>query len=106
MWIRNGNAAWQPIPILSTAALATNSLATNLCCAVAKGNAFILFRADSQPEYCTLPYYQDGNVSGNWKRVALTPLTVTVDAVVDVTVVGLVAGIFAGYAFVAGGGYH
>jgi hypothetical protein len=95
----------QPISILPTIAMATNSLSTNLCCAVAKGNSFILYRADFPPEYCTLPYYQDGTFNGNWKRVLLTPLTVTVDMVVDVTVVGVVAAIFAGYAYVAGGGH-
>jgi hypothetical protein len=70
--------------------------------AVCRADTFTLVRPESSPEFCVLPYYQDGIVVTSWKNVALTPLAVTVDAVVDVAVIGAAAGCVAVYAFCAG----
>ena len=83
----------------------TNSLAlTNGVFAVAKGNRFTLYRPENSPEFCALPYYQDGGTIGSWKHTALTPFALAVDVVVDVTVIGVVAGFVAAYAYCQGGG--
>jgi hypothetical protein len=93
------------VPVLKSAP-ATNSPAfTNVVFAVSQGGTFTLYRPESSPEFCVLPYYQDGFIhqdrgtNGYWKRVVLTPPAVAVDAVVDVTVIGLAAGFVAVYVY-------
>jgi hypothetical protein len=95
----------QPLPSVPTLALVTNSLVTNLYSVVEGSNSFILYRPDSSPEACHLPYYQDSYAAdGQWKRVLLTPLTVTVDVTVGVVVIGIVGGFVVGCEYVASGG--
>lgn len=96
------DASLVPIPIVPLDSRTNSPVSTNAVFAVGEGGAFTLYRPESSPEFCVLPYYQDGIVVNSWNRVALTPLAVTVDAVVDVTVIGVVAGCVAAYALCSG----
>jgi len=93
-----------PIPVLPLESRTNLPVCSNLVFAVCHGGAFTLYRPESSPEFCVLPYYQDGLVVSSWKGVAMTPLAVTVDAVVDVAVIGVAAGCVAVIALCLGGG--
>ena len=97
-----------PIPVLKSVPTTNSPAMTNAIFAVCQGSTFTLYRPASSPEFCALPYYQDGvvyqngHVTASWERAALTPFALTVDAVVDVVVIGAVAGVVAIYAYCDG----
>lgn len=95
-------AGLAPIPIVPSESKTNSPVCTNAVFAVCQADTFTLVRSESSPEFCLLPYYQDGIVVHSWKSVALTPFAVTVDTVVDVGVIGAAAGCLALYAFCAG----
>ena len=92
-------AGLAPIPIMPSESNKNPAVSTNDVFAVAEASAFTLYRPESSSEYCLLPNYPDGAVVNPWERGALTPLAVTADAVVDVTVIGVVVGVAGGIGF-------
>lgn len=97
-------AGLKPITVVKSVPPTNSPFFTNVCFAVCQGSTFTLYRPESSPEFCALPYYQDGIIIGSWKRAALTPFALAVDAVVDVTIVGAVAGVLAAYVYCGGSG--
>lgn len=95
-------AGLAPIAILNSVPPTNSPAFTTAVFAVGTGTTFAVYRPESAPEFHALPYYQDGIVVNSWGRVALTPFTATVDAVVDVAVIGTVAGVFAAWALCEG----
>ncbi len=94
-----------PIPIVSAESQTNSPVSTNVVFAVCQDGTFTLYRPESSPEFCVLPYYQDGIIVNSWKRVSLTPFVLTEEVVVDTAVIGAVAAVVAGYACCVGGGF-
>jgi hypothetical protein len=90
------------IAILSAVPPTNSPAFTNAVFAVGTGSTFAVYRPESTPEFYALPYYQDGIIVNSWGCVALTPFTATVDVVVDVAVIGTVAGVLAAWAMCEG----
>ena len=88
-------AGLTPIPVVKSPPPTNSTPFTNGVFAVSEGYAFTLYRPESYPQYCKLPSYSDGRTFGSWECVALTPVTVTADAVQLVVVVAIVGSLVA-----------
>ena len=78
----------EPIPLVWETSAASNTTAKVTATISADGRGFTLSRDGAEPYSYRLPTYPDG--ATKVKRVLLTPATVTADAAIWATIVGLI----------------
>jgi hypothetical protein len=78
-----------PVPVFpATIGSGTDHLARPFVISSTNDAAFTLYYSDGGSDLYHLPIYNDG--TGKYKRAALTPLTVTADAAIAASIVGVI----------------
>ena len=99
----NPNISHSLAPVTVFPALPTNPPDAFFAVADTNGPGFTLCFGNVKNGPYPLPVYDDG--TGRLKRIALTPVTATVDLTVDLAIVGGAAGILWLYAYAPGWGH-